>query len=63
MKAEPVIHVKHFFDDGSIVEMVIWRLPKADHERPHALKYRLYFGKTAFGGFQSRYRQHQSQRR
>jgi hypothetical protein len=45
MKAEPVIHVKHFFDDGSIVEMVIWRLPKADQERPHALKYRLYYGK------------------
>lgn len=24
--------------------MVIWRLPETDSERPHGLKYRLYYG-------------------
>ena len=31
--------------DGSVVEMTIWRLPEASAERPHGLKYSLYFGK------------------
>ncbi len=31
--------------DGGIVEITIWRLPSADGERPHGLKYSLYFGK------------------
>lgn len=24
--------------------MIIWRLPEADKERPHSLKYRLFYG-------------------
>ena len=28
---------------GGIVEMVIWKLPEADSERPHGLKYRLVY--------------------
>ena len=31
--------------DGYVIEMKIWRLPKANDERPHGLKYSLYFGK------------------
>lgn len=37
-------HRKLTFDDGAILEMVIWLLPEGDAERPHRLKYRLYYG-------------------
>jgi Family of unknown function (DUF6516) len=30
--------------DGHILEMTIWRLPAASDERPHALKYSLFYG-------------------
>ena len=30
--------------DGGIVEMKIWKLPESDAERPHGLKYRLFYG-------------------
>ena len=45
MKAQPLFHRKRRLADGSIVEMVIWQLPQIDAERPHGLKYRLYYGK------------------
>lgn len=45
MKAQPLFHRKRQLADGSIVEMVIWQLPRIDAERPHGLKYRLYYGK------------------
>ena len=32
------------FSDGGIVEMKIWKLPESDAERPHGLKYRLFYG-------------------
>ncbi|MCF6256391.1 MAG: DUF6516 family protein [Gammaproteobacteria bacterium] len=35
---------KFIYADGAIREMVIWRLPDTDSERPHGLKYRLYYG-------------------
>ena len=35
---------KYVYADGAIREMVIWRLPQPDSERPHGLKYRLYYG-------------------
>jgi len=31
---------------AAIREMVIWRLPAPDTERPHGLKYRLYYGQS-----------------
>ena len=31
--------------DGSLLEVVIWQLPESSPERPHGLKYRLYFGR------------------
>ncbi len=32
--------------DGAIVEMIIWRLPAPEPERPHGLKYSLFYGRA-----------------
>ncbi|MBM3536067.1 MAG: hypothetical protein FJX60_23905 [Alphaproteobacteria bacterium] len=45
MRAELVFRQKHRLDDGSIVEMVIWRVPEPVAGSAHSFKYRLYFGK------------------
>ena len=45
MKAQRVFYDKAVLADGAIVEMMIWQLPRASAERPHGLKYRLYFGR------------------
>jgi len=47
-KAILLYREKYHFDDGSIREMVLWKLPEDSGERPHGLKYRLYYG-TADG--------------
>jgi hypothetical protein len=44
-KAVKLLDKKARYDDGAIREMVIWQLPKPDSERPHGLKYRLYYGR------------------
>lgn len=41
-----IYRAKKIYPDGFIKEMVIWRLPEPDSERPHGLKYRLYYGKS-----------------
>ena len=46
VKATLEYHDKALLPDGSIVEMTIWRLPATTVERPHGLKYSLYFGKN-----------------
>jgi hypothetical protein len=33
------------YPDGAILETRIWRLPEFDDERPHGLKYSLYYRK------------------
>ncbi len=45
MNARRIFHDKAIFPDGSIVEMTIWQLPSPTPERPHGLKYSLYFGR------------------
>jgi hypothetical protein len=45
MNARRIFHDKTIFPDGSIVEMTIWQLPSPTPERPHGLKYSLYFGR------------------
>ncbi len=45
MKARRIFYDKAVFPDGSVVEMTIWQLPEATFERPHGLKYSLYFGR------------------
>ena len=34
---------KYIYSDGAIREMVLWRLPRKTPDRPHGLKYRLYY--------------------
>lgn len=43
-RAQLLFEARLIYPDGAIREMVIWKLPKADEERPHGLKYRLYYG-------------------
>ena len=45
MRAGSLIDFKECRGDGTIVQMVVWRLPQTDVERPHGLKYRLYCGR------------------
>lgn len=35
---------KAIFRDGSILELKLWRLPDLSEERPHGLKYSLFYG-------------------
>ena len=42
MSAVKIFHKKQLYH-GGIIEMVIWRLPSVDSERPHGLKYRLVY--------------------
>jgi Family of unknown function (DUF6516) len=44
MKAALILREKLVMPDGAIIELVIWRLPGPTSERPHGLKYRLYYG-------------------
>ena len=46
MNAKLLFRDKYLYQDGAIREMVIWRLPEPDEERPHGLKYRLYYGQS-----------------
>ena len=43
--AELIESEKFKLDDGSIVQIRVWRLPALTKERPHGLKYSLYFGR------------------
>jgi len=46
MRATPVAALKESRDDGSIVEIVVWRVPEVVPPSQHFYKYRLYFGKN-----------------
>jgi len=45
MKAKRIFYDKAVLPDGSIVEMTIWQLPQPSSERPHGLKYSLFYGR------------------
>jgi hypothetical protein len=45
MKASLIIGSKEVWPDGTVVQVVVWRLPEPTVERPHGLKYRLYCGR------------------
>ena len=45
MKATRIFYDKAVLPDGAIVEMTIWQLPKSSSERPHGLKYSLFYGR------------------
>ena len=36
---------KIVLDDGAIIQIRIWRLPEQPRERPHRLKYSLFYGR------------------
>jgi hypothetical protein len=36
---------KLLLDSGAIVQIKIWQLPQATKERPHGLKYSLFYGR------------------
>jgi len=45
MRATCIFYKKFIYEDGGIVEMMIWQLPEKSDERPHGLKYSLFYGK------------------
>lgn len=45
MAAKLLFRDKYVYADGAIREMVIWSLPEPDQERPHGLKYSLFYGR------------------
>ena len=44
MKATLLARTKEIRDDGSIVEVVVWELPKPLPPSTHSFKYRLFYG-------------------
>ena len=44
MKAELLFHQRIDYDDGAIVEMVLWRVPAPVPPSRHSLKYSLFYG-------------------
>jgi len=46
MKADLVYRHRLDFDDGAIVEIVVWRLAKPVEGCSHPFKYRLFYGKA-----------------
>ena len=45
MKAELLFHQRIDYDDGAIVEMVLWRVPVSVPPLAHGLKYSLFYGR------------------
>ncbi|OEU78826.1 MAG: hypothetical protein BA865_14880 [Desulfobacterales bacterium S5133MH4] len=44
MQARLIYREKYIYANGAIREMVLWQLPEKTAERPHGLKYRIYYG-------------------
>jgi hypothetical protein len=44
MKAVRNFYDKTVLPEGAIVQMNIWQLPRSTSERPHGLKYSLFYG-------------------
>ena len=44
MKAVRIFYDKTVLPDGDVVEMTIRQLPQSTQERPHGLKYSLFYG-------------------
>lgn len=43
MPAKLLLHERKELEQGSFVELVLWKLPKRTTERPHGYKYRLAY--------------------
>jgi Family of unknown function (DUF6516) len=46
MKAELLFRQRIDYDDGGIVEMVLWRVPTLVPPTTHGLKYSLFYGRA-----------------
>jgi Family of unknown function (DUF6516) len=46
MDAAPLVLLKRLNADETIVEIKIWQLPERTMERPHGLKYSLFYGRV-----------------
>jgi hypothetical protein len=46
VKAELLQRERFDFDDGAILEMVIWRVPEPVEGCQHPYKYRLFYGRA-----------------
>ena len=42
-RAVELLNEKIGYPDGSIREMVLWKLPRPSKDRPHGFKYRLHY--------------------
>ena len=45
MKAEQLFYQRIDYEDGAIVEMVLWRVPSPVPPSTHGLKYSLFYGR------------------
>ncbi len=45
MAAIPLVFLKRHDADGTIIDIKIWQLPELSEERPHGLKYSLFYGR------------------
>jgi hypothetical protein len=45
MSAKPLVFLKRKNADGSMIDIKIWHLPAVSSERPHGLKYSLFYGR------------------
>jgi hypothetical protein len=43
--AEMIFEEKGFYSNGAIFQIRVWKLPKRTPERPHGLKYSLFYGR------------------
>lgn len=44
MRTRLIYRERFIYADGAIREMVLWQLPEKTAEKPHGMKYRLYYG-------------------
>lgn len=42
----PLVFLKRHNGDGTIIDIKIWQLPDVTTERPHGLKYSLFYGRA-----------------
>lgn len=46
MSAIPLIMFKRIGGDVTIIDIKIWQLPRTSDERPHGIKYSLFYGRV-----------------
>jgi Family of unknown function (DUF6516) len=46
MYAKPLVFLKRRNSDGTIIDIKIWQLPEETAERPHGVKYSLFYGRA-----------------